>query len=258
MAASLESKVFVVTGGASGMGLSTCRILAKAGAKAISIGDYNDANFSAVREELHKINPSTEVETVKLNVSSSSEVSSWIKGVVSKFKGLDGAVNAAGVAQTLGTRKSPGILEETDEMWDRVLGINLSGIFYCCREQIRAMSDLPKGTSRSIVNIASIASLIHGGDTFSYGVSKAGNAYLTGCLAKDVLPHGIRVNAVSPGATNTPMLSQFFAPEAAGAIDTQGFGLVQPTDIAQAVVWLLSDESSQISGVNLPVGPGAP
>jgi len=255
---SLASKVFVVTGGASGMGLATCRMLAQAKAKAICIGDFNEAAFETVRAELKEISAETEVETTKLDVSSSASVTSWISGVVEKFGGLDGAVNAAGIAQPVGARKSPAILSESDDMWRRTMGVNLEGVFFCCREQIKAMMELPKG-ARGIVNIASIASLLHGPDTFAYGVSKSGVAYLTASLAMDVAPHGIRVNAVSPGATNTPMLAQFFPPGApTDAIDTAGFGIVQPTDIAKAIIWLLSDDSSQVAGVNLAVGPGAP
>lgn len=256
--ASLADKVFCITGGASGMGLATARILAAKKAKAICIGDFNEANFEAVRKELQEINSSTEIETTKIDVSSSSSVSSWITHIVEKFGGLDGALNAAGIAQPVGARKSPAILEESDDMWRRTIGINLEGVFFCCREEIRAMTALPKAP-RSIVNIASIAALIHGPDCYGYGVSKAGVVYFTGGLAKDVAPLGIRVNAISPGATATPMLVQFFPPEMQGAdIDTAGFGIVQPSDIAQAATWLLGDESSQISGVNIPVGPGAP
>ena len=196
--ASLASKVFVVTGGASGMGLATCRMLAHAKAKAICIGDFNDKLFDSVRAELESINGETAVHTTKLNVSSSSEVDAWIQDVVERFGGLDGAVNAAGVAQPVGARQKPNILSETDDMWERVIGINLSGVFYASRAEIKAMMGLARAP-RSIVNIASIASLLHGGDTFSYGVSKAGVAYLSASVAKDVLPFGIRVNTISPG-----------------------------------------------------------
>lgn len=97
------------------------------------------------------------------------------------------------MAQPIGVRKSPPILSETDEMLKRIVGINLEGVFYCSREQIRIMMELPTAL-RSIVNIASITSPVHGGDMYGYGVSKVGVAYLSACLAKDVAPHGVRVN----------------------------------------------------------------
>ena len=86
-------------------------------------------------------------------------------------------------------------------MWDRTLGTNLAGVFYYTRAQVKGMMDLPR-EPRSIVNVASIASLIHGGDCFSYGVSKVGVAYLSTSVAQDVLSHNIRVNTVSPGKSN--------------------------------------------------------
>jgi len=240
------------------MGLATCRILAQSKARAISIGDFQDANFEAIKKELKSINASTEIQTFKVDVASSSSVAAWIQGVISTFGTLDGCVNAAGIAQTVGVRESPTVLEETDETWRRTMGINLDGVFFCSREQIRAMVALPKAP-RSIVNIASIAALVHGADTYGYSTSKAGVVHLTKSIAKDVLPHGIRVNSISPGATATPMLAQFFAPtESDAPIDTQGWQLVQPEDIAKAITWLLSDHASQVSGVNLVVGPGAP
>jgi chanoclavine-I dehydrogenase len=196
--ASLASKVFAITGGASGMGLATGRILAEAKAKAICIGDFNDMAFDEVRKELQAISPETDVHTTKLDVSSPLSVKAWISDIVTKYGALDGAVNAAGIAQQVGARKSPAILEETDDLWTRTIGVNLNGVFYCCREQIRAMSDFPKRTC-SIVNIASIAAMMHGPDCYGYGVSKAGVAYFTASVAKDVLGLDIRVNCVSPG-----------------------------------------------------------
>lgn len=205
--ASIASKVFAVTGGASGMGLSTCKMLAERKAKAICIGDFNEQNFRAVQEELNKINPDTEIHMTKVDVSKSSSVQSWISGIISKFGQLDGAVNAAGLPQAVGDRKRDGsaISNESDETWSSILGVNLTGVFYSCREQIKAMRELPQ-SPRSIVNISSLASFIHGPDCFSYGVSKIGVAYLTQCIANEVLPIKIRVNCVSPGKIH---LSEF-------------------------------------------------
>lgn len=195
--ASLASKVFAITGGASGMGLATCRRLAASKAKAICIADFNDKSFQSVSEELKSIHPELQVSTTKVDVSNSAQVDSWINGITEKYGGLDGAVNAAGVPQKVGARQAPTILAETDDMWKQVIGVNLAGVFHCNRAQVKAMTSLPKGP-RSIVNISSMASLMHGPDCYSYGVSKAGVVYLSTCIAKDVAKFGIRVNTISP------------------------------------------------------------
>lgn len=278
MGVPLMSKVFAVTGGASGMGAATCRLLAKNGAAAVCVGDWNTTNFTTMEEELKAINPSTQVLTTKLDVSQSSSVNSWISEIIATFGRLDGAANVAGVPQVSGARKSPTILEETDEAWRRTMSVNIDGIFYCTRAEVKAMVELPK-RRRAIVNVASLASMMHTPDTYAYGASKRACASFSSSVAKDVLPFGIRVNTVSPGifhnasrrllndtnlqsligATNTPMMPQFF-PEGNAEAATQNLGMnmLDPSDIARAVVYLLSDESEHIAGVNLPVGSGAP
>jgi len=257
--ASFKDKIITITGGASGMGLATGRILASKGAKAICIGDFNDTNFESVTKELRSINSQTEVFTTKVDVSDDKSVDKWIDSVVAKFGGLDYAVNAAGVPQRVGARGSPALLEETNETWHRTMGVNLNGVFYCSRAVVKAMVGLEK-KPRAIVNIASLAALVHGPDCYAYGASKAAVVYFTSSFAKDVLPHGIRANTVSPGATNTPMLTQFFTAPKEGEppMDTGAFQIVDASDIARTVVYLLSEESAHIAGVNIPVGPGAP
>ena len=197
MASNLIGKVFTVTGGASGMGAATARLLCQRGAAAVCIGDYNDQNFSALEKELSGISSSTKVKTTKLDVSSSSQVKSWIESVVSAFGRLDGCANVAGVPQVVGGRKKPTILEETDETWRRTMSVNLDGIMYCTREEVRAMVGLPK-KPRSIVNVASLASVLHTPDAYAYGASKRACASLSSSITKDVLEFGIRVNTVSP------------------------------------------------------------
>jgi chanoclavine-I dehydrogenase len=152
----ITGKVFTVTGGASGMGLATCRMLAQRKAKAICIADYNDSQFAAVKKELESINDgATAIDLLKVDVSSSSEVAAWVEGVFSKYGTLDGCVNAAGVAQAVGARKEvANILGESDQTWRRTMSANLDGVFYCNREQVRGMLKSPKSKlPRSIVNI---------------------------------------------------------------------------------------------------------
>lgn len=198
MAFKLASKVFTVTGGASGMGAATAKLLAQCGAAAVCIGDYNDSNFAAIRAAVRQINSSTSIITTKLDVSSSRDVGSWISSVVEKFGRLDGSANVAGVPQVVGARAKPAILEESDETWRRTMEVNIDGIMYCTREQVRAMVGLPKAR-RSIVNVASLASVLHTPDAYAYGASKRACASFSSSVAKDVHSFGIRVNTVSPG-----------------------------------------------------------
>lgn len=278
MSFSLASKVFAVTGGASGMGAATCRLLAHKGASAMSIGDINPKTFGSLRQELKEINPKIQVQTRELNVIDPEKVDRWVEGIVSELGDLHGAANVAGIPQPVGIRQSPNIAGGTNEMWKKSMGVNLDGIFYCNRAQVRSMIGL-SSPSRSIVNIASLAAFHHTPDVFAYGVSKAVCSFLSTCVSNDVQNHNIRVNTVSPGkfsrifemadfnlliaATNTPMLAQF-VPNASTSeavvaeMASRDVSMLEPADIASTIGWLLSEESDKVSGANIPVGYGIP
>ena len=274
---SLSSRVFSVTGGASGMGAATVRLLAAQGASAIWIADLNVENMSKIKEEVAGINPHTRVYTAKVDVASSKEVDDWIAGIIAESGALHGAANIAGMPQSVfGT--SPHILSQTDEDWARILGVNLDGVMYCTRAQLRAMIKMPFGSNPAIVNLASMASLLPGPGALAYSVSKAANAHFTTRVAKDVSSLGIRVNTVSPGTlctpnraeasgankgeigvTSTPMLKDFFGDvtktETREKMEGGGFpmNVLDPSDVARSIVWLLSEASLPIHGVNLPI-----
>jgi len=195
--ASIVGKVFALTGAASGLGLATSCRLAKLKARVISIGDVNPSLFEGARKKLLAINPDTQVSMTKVDVTSSRDVNAWIKDTVISYDDLDGAVNCAGVINMSTSQRSPLFLDETDESWNRVLGINLSGVLYSMRAEVKAMLELPK-RPRSIVNISSAASLFHDPTILSYCVTKAAVANLTTTVAKDLASLGIRLNAVSP------------------------------------------------------------
>lgn len=195
---SLSTKVFAVTGGASGMGAATCYLLAERGAGVICIGDVVSKGFASMQESISKINPSVKVHCKLLDVSSSASVDEWVNDIIKSFGDLHGVANVAGLPQAIGERGQPAILEETDEAWSRILGVNLNGIFYCTRAEIRAMKELPR-ENRAIVNVASMASLQHNPDAYAYRTSKAGCAHFTTSVAKDTNSLGIRINCVSPG-----------------------------------------------------------
>jgi chanoclavine-I dehydrogenase len=198
MAANLTGKVFSITGGASGMGAATARLLVQRSAGAVCIGDRQTGLFDKLRKELQQINPDTKVLMTELDVSSSSSVSRWLGEIIANFGRLDGCANVAGVAQLVGARSAPAILEETDETWKKTMGVNIDGIMYCTREQVRSMLQLPT-EPRAIVNVSSLASYIHTPDAFAYSASKRACASFSTSVSKDVHQFGIRVNTVSPG-----------------------------------------------------------
>ena len=281
--ASVTSKVFAITGGASGIGAATTKLLAERGAAAVCVGDISCNNFDELEKSISQINPATEVYCTSLDVTSPTEVETWVKSIVAKFGDLHGAANIAGIAQGSGTRSSPTILEEGDEEWSKVFKVNLDGVFYCTRAEVRAMKSLSPG-DRSIVNVGSIAALSHMPDVYAYGTSKGACTYFTTCVAADTFPLGIRVNNVSPGMTfiltceadyeeltrahlagitDTPLLPQFMpslktSEEVKEAYEKEGFSVVKAADVARTIVWLLSEDSSPVYGANINVGAGVP
>ncbi|RYC58835.1 hypothetical protein CHU98_g7376 [Xylaria longipes] len=260
----LSSRVFSVTGGASGIGAAVVRLLAERGAAAIWVADWNTDNFSRIKDEVATVNPRTRLFTAKVDVSDATQVDTWIEKIVSESGALHGSANVAGLSQPAFSTERPAVLAETNEDWTRVLGVNINGIMYCTRAQVRAMLKLPVGSNPAIVNVSSLASLIRGPTAFAYGASKAACAHFTSCVAKDVYSFGIRANVVSPGNTYTPMTKEFFGnlskEETEQKLQKIGVDstLLSPSDIAQVIIWLLSESSLHVNGVNLPVGEGAP
>lgn len=194
---SLSSKVFAITGGASGIGAATCHLLAQRGAEAVCVGDISSESLENLKKSIHAVSPLTAVHCTVLDVSSSAAVNVWIDSIMTKFGRLDGAANIAGMAQGAGMRQSPTILQEEEEQWKQIFQVNLDGVFYATKAEVRAMKAM--SCNCSIVNIASIASMAHMPDVFAYGTSKGACAYFTTCVAQDVISFGIRVNTVSPG-----------------------------------------------------------
>ncbi|KAJ5673933.1 short chain dehydrogenase/oxidoreductase CpoX2 [Penicillium macrosclerotiorum] len=258
--ASVSSKVFAVTGGASGIGAATCRLLAERGAKAVCIGDISHQSLVKVRESIQATYPQTEIHCTVVDVTSSSSLNEWIGTITAQFGRLDGAANIAGLAQGAGTRQSPTLLEEDETEWKRIFQVNLDGVFFAIKAEIKAMK--PMLGDRSIVNVSSIASMVHMPDVFAYGTSKGACAYLTTCVAQDVIPFGIRVNTVSPGITRTPMLPKFAPGKSAHEVEEEyvkeGYIVIEPEDVSRTIVWLLSEDSRPVFGANINIGAGIP
>ncbi len=248
----LKDKVAIITGGASGIGLATARLFAAEGA-AIVIGDVTDEASQKAAESLAKSGAQT--AHYHVDVRRPDEVERLVNGAVDTFGGVDILVNNAGVVLTKSTTETS--LEE----WERVIGVNLTGAWLCARAAIPAMQRRGGG---SIINVASNAGLVGFPNLAAYCASKGGLVQLTRAMAMDGAPHHIRVNAICPGHTRTPMGDGFVAAQA----DPQAFvkefinvqhplgRMAEAGEMAQAILFLASDDASFVTGSILPVDGG--
>lgn len=184
----MQGKVFAITGGASGIGLATAQILHARGAS-VGIGDIDPAALETARKTFQQA--SDRVLFTTLDVSKRSSVDSWIAAIVERFGKLDGAANSAGViGKHHGTRKLEDI---EDEQWDLIMGVNLTGMFYCMRAELAAI----KGPG-SVVCVSSVQGTIGFAKHAAYAASKHGILGLVRSAAKEVGERNVRVNAVNP------------------------------------------------------------
>lgn len=246
-----EGKVIAITGGASGIGLATAHLLASRGAK-LSLVDLSKDALSKHAEDIQKKH-NVEVMTLKLDVRDASQVDQWVKQIKDRFGQLDGCANLAGVIpKSIGLK---GVNEQDEEEWNFVLGVNLTGVMHCMRAQLNAL-----GSGGAIVNASSIAGVTGNPNNGSYTASKHGVVGLTRSAAKEIGSKNIRVNCICPGKIKTPMVA-----EAASIVgedrmaDTTGIALArsgQPEEVAKLIAFLLSDESSYISGAAVAIDGG--
>lgn len=239
----LGAKCAVVTGGASGIGLATARLLIAAAARVV----IADRDIVSARRAASEIGG----RAVEIDVGDEASVEAAAAQIDTQLGPVDILVNSAGVLQRTLPPHELGLKE-----WDRVARVNLRGTYLCCREFGSAMAKRGQG---SIVNIASVAGM-RSGPLHSYAPAKAGVINLTECLAGEWGPKGVRVNCVSPGFTMTPALARGLdshtLEEQELANSTALGTLVQAEDIARAVLFLASGWAAAVTGINLPVDAG--
>jgi NAD(P)-dependent dehydrogenase (short-subunit alcohol dehydrogenase family) len=242
MAERLAGKVGVVTGGASGIGLETARRFTAEGARVV-VADRNEALLADVAEEL-----GAAAVTEVVDVTVETDVERMVRRAVDAFGGLDVAVNCAG----LGTF-APVAAHPTDD-WRMVIDICLTGVFLSVKHEAQAMA--ASGGGGAIVNIASINAKVPAKGLAAYCSAKAGVEMLTRCAAMELGPDGIRVAGIGPGFVDTPLTEYARAiPKVReGYVDTIPMGRAgAPLDIANAALFLVSDEASWVSGETLYV-----
>jgi NAD(P)-dependent dehydrogenase (short-subunit alcohol dehydrogenase family) len=245
----MQGKVAIITGAASGIGRATAVGFAERGS-AVGLVDRDSDGLEKTVAQVHEAGGEAIARTADVTVE--ADVEQAIAAVVERFGRLDFAFNNAGTTGVFGLGA---ILDQS--AWDAVVGTNLTGVFLSMKHEIAEMLRHGGG---AIVNCSSAAGLIGTPFLPAYSASKSGVIGLTRSWALDYIRQGIRINAVCPGAVDTPMIRSFVGGNEemlAGIADQQPIGrLARPEEIAKAVVWLLSDEASYIVGHALAVDGG--
>jgi NAD(P)-dependent dehydrogenase (short-subunit alcohol dehydrogenase family) len=252
----LKDKVAIITGGSSGIGRSAAVLFAKEGANVV----IADTDLKGAEETLSLIRKERlDALLVKTDVSKASEVQNMVYRTIEKYGKIDILVNNAGVVRV-------GSLDDySEEDFDLLFKVNVKGVFLCCKYVVPHMK---KQNSGVIVNLASIAAHVGQVNHSLYCASKAGSLAMTRALALDLAPFNIRVNSISPGATDTPMLRSDVAKQAKQRnmdpedlkkeFEAQGVlgRWAKPEEVATGILYLASDDSSYMTGADMLIDGG--
>ena len=247
----LAGKVALITGSGSGQGRAAAVLFAREGARVV-VSDVNAAGGEETVELVRKVGG--EAIFQRADVSQASDIETLVRAATRGYGGLHVLYNNAAI---YGGGLDDFVTELTEDGWDRILDVNLKGVFLCCKFGIPALIASGGG---SVINIASVAGLIGSRNrSHAYSATKGGVISLTRAMAVAYARRGVRVNAICPGGVDTPMI--------AGLIDTEDrqrrfaqahpLGrLGTPEDIAYCALYLASDESSWVTGGIFPVDGG--
>jgi NAD(P)-dependent dehydrogenase (short-subunit alcohol dehydrogenase family) len=246
MAGRLDGKVAVITGGCSGIGLATVRRFAEEGAKVV-IGDLDDVTGPRIAEEVGGT-------FVRVDVVSKEDVDRLFRTAKETHGSVDIAFNNAGISPP----EDDSILDTDLEAWRRVQEVNLTSVYLCCKAALPYMLEQKKG---SIINTASFVAVMGAATSqISYSASKGGVLSMSRELGVQFARDGVRVNALCPGPVNTPLLQELFAADEERAarrlvhVPMGRFG--EPEEMANAVLFLASDESSFVTASTFLVDGG--
>ena len=243
----MNGKVAIITGASSGIGWSTAEVFAQRGASVV-LAARREAELAGLAGQIES--RGGKATYVVTDVSVSSDVERMVGHAIERFGKLDYAVNNAGYEGIIA-----GIVDLPEEMWDKIIDINLKGTFLCMKHQARAM--LAAGNGGAIVNVGSINSFRGASVIPAYATAKHGLIGLTSSASMELAPHGIRVNLICPGMIDTPMHrrartllgDQFYDDFLAQRIHLRRAG--RPEEIARSIVFLCSDDASYITGTTL-------
>ena len=241
----VKDKVVIITGAASGIGAATAEIFAREGAKVV-VADFDQEQGERVAEQLKA--SGAEAFFFKVDVANAENVQQLMDKTLETFERLDVLINNAGITA------DGWLIKMAEEAWDRVMDVNLKGVFNCSKLAAKIMMDQGQGV---ILNATSVVGLYGNMGQSNYAATKFGVIGLTKTWAKELAPRGIRVNAVAPGYTMTSMMDT--VPEKlleSLKEKTPLKRLGQPEDIAYAYLYLASDEAAYVNGEILSVDGG--
>ncbi|MES2785313.1 MAG: SDR family NAD(P)-dependent oxidoreductase [Pseudomonadota bacterium] len=243
----LQGKVALISGGASGIGAACAKIFVAEGARVV-VGDIDHVRGEALANEINRSSDRESAVFTKLDVTQSGQWMAAVELAESRFGGLNVLVSNAGVCSM------EGLLSESEATWDRVIAVNQTGMWNGMRAAVPAMKRAGHG---SIVNISSIWGMVGVAGATAYQGTKGAVVLLTKAAAAELAPDGIRANAILPGIVDTPFLAVLTAEQRAGIA---GLSLMKregtPNEIANAALFLASDEASYVTGAELVVDGG--